>query len=289
MEDRLLTESLILSCIYQDLTLVVDTNLKIENFSTSKTSFYYQLAIELNKNIKTLDELSVTSYVSSSGIKDLYEEYGGYQSIKNLIKLANVNNFESYVDNLKKYLLIENLKEKRGFDVYNKISYDGMEILPSDMLPHMSASEFHNFIQLLFEDLEVEIDNKDIVKEKMYYSDEELEKKIKGEVRDTANFDVVLDWEDDDGNYRYLQSFKLLDDAIGGVQRKNGVHIVGATSGGFKTTTCLNIAMGLVTTGKQKVIVSSNEQQVAYYRDLMLSMICNTVFKCYSLIVYRML
>ena len=46
MEDRLLTESLVLSCIYQDLTLVVDTNLKVDNFSVGKTSFYYQLAIE---------------------------------------------------------------------------------------------------------------------------------------------------------------------------------------------------------------------------------------------------
>lgn len=283
MEDRLLTESLILSCIYQDLTLVVDTNLKIENFSTGKTSFYYQLAIELNKNIKTLDELSVMSYVSTNGLKDLYEEYGGYRSIKNLVKLANVNNFESYVDNLKKYLLIENLKEKRNFDVYEKVMYDGMEITPSEMLPHMSASDFHNFIQLLFEDLEVEIDNKDIVKENMYYSDDEIEKKINGEVSNTNHFDVVLDWEDEKGEYRYLQSFKLLNDALGGLQRQNGVHVIAATSGGFKTTTTLNISMGLVTTSNAKVIVASNEQQVNYYRDLMLSMICHTVFKCSSL------
>ena len=152
MEDRLLTESLVLSCIYQDLTLVVDTNLKVDNFSVGKTSFYYQLAIELNKNIKTLDELSVMSYVSSNGLKELYEKYGGYQSIVNLMKLADMRNFESYVDNLKKYLIIENLKEKRNFDVYKKIVYDGVETIPADMMPYMSASEFHNFIQLLFED-----------------------------------------------------------------------------------------------------------------------------------------
>ena len=108
MEDRILTESLILSCIYQDLTLVVDTNLKVNDFSESKIRFYYQLAIELNKNIKTLDELSVMSYVSTNGLKELYENYGGFDSIIRLQKLANIKNLESYVDNLKKYLVIEN-------------------------------------------------------------------------------------------------------------------------------------------------------------------------------------
>lgn len=283
MEDRLLTESLILSCIYQDLTLVVDTNLKVNDFSKGKTSFYYQLAIELNKNIKTLDELSVMSYVSSNGLKEMYEGYGGYQSIINLIKLADIHNFESYVDNLKKYLIIENLKEKRSFDVYNEIVYDGIKTVPADMLPYMSASEFHNFIQLLFEDLEVEIDNKDIIKEDLYYSDDEIDKRINGEVSDMSHFDIVLDWEDEKGNHRYLQSFKLLDDALGGIQRKNGIHVIAATSGGFKSTTTLNIAMGLVTTNKEKVIICSNEMQVNYYRDLMVSMVCNVVFKCHSL------
>ena len=283
MEDRLLTESLVLSCIYQDLTLVVDTNLKVDNFSVGKTSFYYQLAIELNKNIKTLDELSVMSYVSSNGLKELYEKYGGYQSIVNLMKLADMRNFESYVDNLKKYLIIENLKEKRNFDVYKKIVYDGVETIPADMMPYMSASEFHNFIQLLFEDLEVQIDSKDVVQEELYYTDEEIEKRLSGEVNDTSHFDITLDYIDENGKYRYQQSFKMLDDALGGIQRKNGVHVIAATSGGFKTTTTLNIAMGLITTSKEKVMICSNEQQVNYYRDLMLSMICHVILKCNSL------
>lgn len=283
MEDRLLTESLVLSCIYQDLTLVVDTNLKVDDFTPGKTSFYYQLAIELNKNIKTLDELSVMSYIASNGLKDLYEKYNGYQSIINLTKLADIRNFESYVDNLKKYLLIENLKEKRGFDVYDEIIYDGIKTIPADMLPYMSASEFHNFIQLLFEDLEVQIDNKDIIYEELYYSEDEIEERLKGETNDTAHFDITLEYTDEKGEYRYQQSFKMLDDALGGIQRKNGVHVIAATSGGFKTTTTLNIAMGLATTSNEKVLICSNEQQVNYYRDLMLSMISHVVLKCYSL------
>ena len=88
MEERGTIESLILGAIYQDLTLVTETNLTANDFDNPRTSFYYQLSIELAKNIKTLDELSVMSYVASSGLKEMYEEYGGYKSIKKLQKFA---------------------------------------------------------------------------------------------------------------------------------------------------------------------------------------------------------
>lgn len=283
MEERLLTESLILSCLYQDLTLTVDINLHINDFSDDKTRFYYQLAIELNKNIKTLDELSVMSYISVNGLKDLYESYGGYQSIVNLVTLADINNFELFVDNLKKYLIVENLKNKRNFDVYQEIVYDGQTIIPTDLLPHMSASEFHNFIQLIFEDIEVEIDNKDLVFENLSFTDKEIQEKLEGKVTDTSHFDITLEWEDEDGNYRYLQSFKMLNDILGGLQRKNGLHGVMASSGVGKTTLCLNIAMGLVTTSDEKILIISNEQQSAYYKCLLTAIVCQNVFKCYSL------
>ena len=106
---------------------------------------------------------------------------------------------------------------------------------------------------------------------------------MSGEVNETSHFDITLDYIDENGKYRYQQSFKMLDDALGGIQRKNGVHVIAATSGGFKTTTTLNIAMGLITTSKEKVMICSNEQQVNYYRDLMLSMICHVILKCNSL------
>ena len=81
MEERLTTESLILGAIYQDLTLSAESNLSANDFCHSKTSFYFALAKELVKNVKTLDELSVFSWVNANGLKDMYEEYGGFKSI----------------------------------------------------------------------------------------------------------------------------------------------------------------------------------------------------------------
>lgn len=282
MEDRIVTESLILSCIYQDLTLVTETNLTEEDFSTSRTSFYYALAKELVKKIKSLNELSVTSYVSANGIKDLYEEYGGYNSIKNLQKLGDVKNFFSYVDDLKKIIMVDNLKTKRNFDIYEPMLYHGSKVVLADVLPTMSSYDFHNLVQLMFADVEIELENKDLVFEDLAFTDKELQDRLEGKQLDTSSFDTLLEWEDN-GDFRYIQNFKILNEVLGGIQRKNGVHIVGASSGVGKTTFSLNLALSLVTTSNENVLIISNEQQSSYYKCLLSAIVCQSVFRCYSL------
>ena len=281
-QDRIDTEALILGSIYQDLTLVTESNLTEDDFSTGKTSFYYALARELVKNVKSLDELSVQSWVNASGVSELYKEYGGFQSIKNLQKIGNTRNFLSYVDNLKKHIIVENLKEKRHFDIYEPIEYKGKIVTLSDSLPLMNAYDFHNLIQLMFNDLEVEIGNKDLVFEDLFFTDQELQDKIDGKKLDTSEFDVVLEWEED-GDSRYLQNFKILNEELGGLQRKNGLHVLGASSGVGKTTFSLNMALGLINTSNENVLIISNEQQSAYYKNLLMAIVCQVVFKCYSL------
>lgn len=282
MDDRMTTETLILGAIYQDLTLVTESNLTENDFSHSKTSFYYALAKELVKNVKSLDELSVQSWVSASGVSNLYKEYGGFESIKNLQKIGSTRNFLSYVDDLKKHIIVENLKEKRNFDIYEPIEYKGNKIILAESLPKMNAYDFHNLIQLMFNDLEVEIGNKDLVFEDLFFTDQELKDKIEGKKVDTSEFDIVLEWEED-GGIRYLQNFKILNEVLGGLQRKNGLHVLGASSGVGKTTFALNLALGLINTSNENVLIISNEQQSSYYKNLLMAIVCNVVFKCYSL------
>ncbi len=279
---RIESESLILGAIYQDLTLVTESNLKAEDFGNSRTSFYYRLAEELVKNIKSLDELSVSSWINANGLRDLYEEYGGFDSIRNLQKLGNVKNFSSYVDDLKKHIIVENLKEKRNFDINEPIIYKGQKLNLTEALPVMNSYEFHNLIQLMFNDLEVEICDKNLVFEELYFSEKELKDKINGVKTDISGFDIVLKWEED-GDLRYLQNFKLLNEVLGGLQRKNGLHLLGASSGVGKTTMALNIALGLVNTSNENVLIISNEVQSAYYKNLLISIVCQNIFKCYTL------
>ena len=282
MDERLTTESLILGAIYQDLTLVAESNLSASDFSDGRTSFYFALAKELMKNVKSLDELSVSSWINANGLKDMYEDYGGFKSIENLQKLGNVKNFSSYVDDLKKHILVENLKEKRNFDIYKPINFRGTQTVLADALPQMNSYEFHNLIQLIFNDLEVELNDKNLVFEDLAFTEQELKDKIEGKKTDTSNFDIILQWEEN-GELRYLQNFKILNEVLGGIQRKNGVHLLGASSGVGKTTLALNLALGLVCTSYENVLIISNEVQSNYYKNLLSAIVCQNVFKCYSL------
>lgn len=282
MEERLTTESLILGAIYQDLTLVMESNLTVDDFSSGKTSFYYALAKELVKNVKSLDELSVQSWINANGLKDMYENYGGFKSIINLQHLGHTKNFPSYVDDLKKHMIVENLKNKRNFDVYKSIDYKGVPTVLAEALPTMSAYEFHNLVQLIFNDLEVEVNDKNLVFENLFFTDQELKDKIEGKKTDTSAFDVLLQWEED-GKERYLQNFKILNEVLGGFQRKNGVHMLGGSSGAGKTTMALNLALGLISTSNENVLIISNEVQSSYYKNLLISIICQTVFHQYTL------
>ena len=280
MDERLTTESLILGAIYQDLTLVAESNLSASDFSDGRTSFYFALAKELVKNVKTLDELSVFSWINANGLKDMYEDYGGFESIENLQKLGSVKNFSSYVDDLKKHILVENLKEKRNFDIYKPINFRGTQTVLADALPQMNSYEFHNLIQLIFNDLEVELNDKNLVFEDLAFTDKELKDKIEGKKTDTSDFDIILQW-DENGEFRYLQNFKLLNEVLGGLQRKNGLHLLGASSGVGKTTFALNMALGLICSSYENVLIISNEVQSNYYKNLLSAIVCQNVFKCY--------
>ena len=115
MQDRGMIEGLVLSCIYQDLTLV--TELEPDFFSTDKSIFYFVLAREMSKTIKEVDMISVCAWCNTNGLLQVFEGYGGYESINNLLKLeGNVDNFYSYVDDLRKHVLIQGYTEL-GFDL----------------------------------------------------------------------------------------------------------------------------------------------------------------------------
>ena len=67
MQDRGMIEGLVLSCIYQDLTLV--TELEPDFFSTNKSIFYFVLAREMSKTIKEVFVHGVTQMVYCKYLK----------------------------------------------------------------------------------------------------------------------------------------------------------------------------------------------------------------------------
>ena len=99
---------------------------------------------------------------------------------------------------------------------------------------------------------------------------EEIEKRELGELDDTAPFDITMTFKDiDNGEDRYVQSFKMLNNELNGVCRKNGVMFIGASSGSGKTTVTLQMVLGLIEAG-EKVLFISNEQTSRYFKNLLI-------------------
>lgn len=99
--NRDMLESLILSCLYKDITLLSEVN--EDYFDNDKCYFYYKLLKEMCRNAKEVNELTIISWVNANSLQDLFDGYGGYESIKNLLNMdSKVANFDSYLDSLKK-------------------------------------------------------------------------------------------------------------------------------------------------------------------------------------------
>jgi predicted ATP-dependent serine protease len=114
--------------------------------------------------------------------------------------------------------------------------------------------------------------------ESLHYTDEEIAKKESGEMEDTAPFDITVTFKDvDTGEDRYIQSFKMLNNELNGICRKNGVMFIGASSGSGKSTVTLQMVLGLVESG-EKVLFISNEQVSKYFKDLLMAFVCINKF-----------
>lgn len=278
--DRAMCESLVLSCIYQDLTLVNEVNL--DYFSIDKTIFFYSVAKEMSKSIKEVEILAVNSWVASNGITTAFENYGGYQAIDNLLKLkAVVSNFDSYVDDLRKHVLIEQT-QAMGIDLNKTYELNYESVNPLDVLPYMNAVQFGGLIQsIILENIGLKVIEHEDKFESLHYTEEEIEKIENGEENYTANFDVTMRYQEN-GEDRFIQSFKMLNDELNGLTRRNGVCFLGASSGSGKSTFALQMILGLIEDG-EKVLLVSNEQQSRYFKQLLSAYVCVNVFKCYTI------
>lgn len=279
--DRDLLESYILSCITKDITLITEVN--EDYFQNDKCYFYYKLIKEMSRNAKELDELSVISWVNTNNLKDLFEAYGGYDSIKNLLSLdIRVSNFDSYLDNLKKIMVLRSY-DHLNIDFDKEFEVEGQYINPIASMPLLNGEEFSDLLMNIVTGKALKVQTEDYKLEQMYFSDEEMYKKMNN-IRDKGDsFDITLRYNDPETNKEmYIQSFKLLNNTLNAFQAGSGNVQISAHSGVGKSTIILSMFMGLVESGKRCLIVS-NEQSCDYFQNMLVAFVCNHVFKCFTI------
>ena len=280
--NEVMIESMVVSCLFQDMTLVGDYNIDSTYFENPKTKFFFELIEGLSKSYKDLNEVTVSTFVSQTNeLKRSYEKFNGWESIERVKELAELSNFDKHIDDLCKQNLIKELEEK-GFNVKKKINIEGVEVKPKDIFPEMTCQEVYEFYEMLLTNSSVSTNGSDMIVEDLYYTDEEIENIESGEDSTSISYDVTMRWIDENGNERYKRNFKNLNNVTDGICYDNGIFLIGAASGVGKSSMSFLMALGMVESN-EKVLFISNEQGSRYFKNFLISYVASTVFNCHSI------
>lgn len=280
--NEVMVESLVISCIFQDLSLIDEYPLESKYFDNPKCKFFYELAEGLSKGYKELNEVTLSTFVSQTReLRVNYEEFNGWDSIVKVKELAKISNFEKHIDDLYKQNLIKDL-ESKGFNASKTIEIEGQEIKPKDIFLEMTCQEVYEFYEMLLANSSISTSGNDMMVEDLFYTDDEIEKIENGEDDTSISYDITMRWTDENGNERYKRNFKNLNNVTDGIGYDNGIFLLASASGGGKSTTAFQMALAMVESN-EKVLFISNEQGSRYFKNMLISYVASTVFNCHTI------
>lgn len=280
--NEVMVESLVISCIFQDLSLVDEYPLESKYFDNPKCKFFYELAEGLSKGYKELNEVTLSTFVSQTReLRVNYEEFNGWDSVVKVKELAKISNFEKHIDDLYKQNLIKDL-ESKGFNASKTIEIEGQEIKPKDIFLEMTCQEVYEFYEMLLANSSISTSGNDMMVEDLFYTDDEIEKIENGEDDTSISYDITMRWTDENGNERYKRNFKNLNNVTDGIGYDNGIFLLASASGGGKSTTAFQMALAMVESN-EKVLFISNEQGSRYFKNMLISYVASTVFNCHTI------
>lgn len=138
LEGRGIIEGNLIGCVYKNPDLLNDINIK--DFKTINGQFYIRIAKEMSMlGYKFLDIASISVYLSNKDkLKEAFDDRNNYNPIKELTSIVNINNFETYVEQLTKSNILLDLYDK-GFDLLK---------LPkeADKISKMNSSELYDYL-----------------------------------------------------------------------------------------------------------------------------------------------
>ena len=113
LEYKLGEEASVVSMIYKNPDLLRETNLELQEFSHNCWRVYFEIAKDLiiNEKMVTLSEVDIGLYLEKHPklADKYYNEYGGYQTIENAVAYIKEENFNGYVEKLRKWNTVAKL------------------------------------------------------------------------------------------------------------------------------------------------------------------------------------
>ena len=152
LDYKLGAEASIVSMLYKKPDLLTQTNLELNEFHNNAWRVYFEIARDLviNEKKTVLTDVTIGLYLEKHPkLAKKYDEYGGYQTIEDSGAYIDIENFDGYVTDLRKWNVVIKLI-KRGFPCDKKRISD---------LCDMSADEIYAEYTVYLNDIFANIDN----------------------------------------------------------------------------------------------------------------------------------
>lgn len=230
---------------FKDMSLLSDYSMNItngEDIITEDGQFYYGLILGLSKaGYQVADNMSLHTYLEDKKtIKKKYEERGGFNTIKEITDIVNVNNVDANYDELVKNNMLIRLNES-GFDVIKDLN----------KFNKMTSEEVYNYYEYKLADIATN-------------------KISKIEAEDlTKGYDKYIKSWDEGESIGYKIGSKMLNYQLLGIHKKNLLlHLAGIGNGKTSSAIAWYVLPSIET---QDVVIIANEQSVSEWRQMILS------------------
>lgn len=253
LEYKIAAEANVVSIIYKSPDLIFNTKLTLDDFNNNTWKVYFQIAYDLifHEKKTVLDDIVIGLYLEKHPkLKAKYVEYGEYNTIQAAMGYVNVENFDGYVSELRKWKAVIQLC-KRGFPVKNRLSD----------FADMTAEEIYNEFEAFLNDTFVNIDS-DVKSYDICDGIHDLIEKL------DEGFAIGLPYYD----------MPILTKETGG-QYMGSITLLGGLSNVGKSTIARSTTIPSIIELNEKVIIMVNEDSLAKWQREMLVWICNNIFK----------
>lgn len=246
-------EANIVGIIYKNPDLLKHTNLKTEDFSTNCWRIYFEIAYEIImvEKKQVLDDITVGLYLSKhKKLEARYIEYGEYAMVQTAGSYCREENFESYVQELRKWQALQKLV-KRGFGISDRLSEF------CDMTAEEIYQEYEVYLNDTFINVDADVKSYDIA-DGIY---ELIDKLDQGSIVGLPYYNMPI-----------------LTKEIGGMMFGN-VSLYGGLSNVGKSSFVRNTILMSIIKNEEKICVMINEDSFEKMQRELLVLVANHIVK----------
>lgn len=266
-------EGSVIACMLADLYLYDESGLSQDSFLSKEGLFYFNIIAKLRaKDIGILDFNSLYKTLNDTEIERI-EEYGGYQELSHIVNSVSTENWESYLDELRREIIICKAYDSKILLPSAVMNFNNREIHVLSELRKLGSNDVLEFFETIISDLDKNNLSSGIIdSQKIEFDDEWLAELSEG-IEDGFSFEQAFE----DSSGLPVQVYGRLSRQVKGLLPRTSTCLGGYSSVG-KSTWWIGIIMALISQG-HKVLFISNEEDAKRFKLKCLSWVIYNVFQ----------